>query len=292
MAVLTGSSTSTPIAHWLLALAGFSAMYVPSYWTAGHGLWQTDEFGHAPIIFAVALWLFWRIAGEVRRSPDQPLAALGWPLLSVGVLLYAIGRTFSISSIEFFSQPLVVTALFLLLKGPAALRVAWFAVIYLFFMVPLPASLVDAITGPLKNWISILVVEAMHWGGYPIARAGVAITVGQYQLLVADACSGLNSILSLSALGTLFMYLMARRSKVHNAVMLMAIVPTAFIANVVRVIVLVLVTYHFGDEAGQGFLHGTAGMLLILVALAVLVAVDAGLRVVCGPRRTETTSRS
>ena len=101
------------------------------------------------------------------------------------------------------------------------------------------------------------------------------LTIGQYQMLVADACSGLHSMYSLSALGTLFMYIMARASRLHNAIMLASILPIAFVANIVRVIVLVLITYHFGDEAGQGFLHGTAGMVLMLVALACFFALDA-----------------
>ena len=138
-------------------------------------------------------------------------------------------------------------------------------------MIPLPGILVDAITGPLKQWISVIVVELLYRVGYPISRNGVILTIGQYQMLVADACSGLHSMYSLSALGTLFMYIMARRSKLHNAIMLASILPIAFAANIVRVIVLVLITYHFGDEAGQGFLHGAAGIVLMLVALAVLL---------------------
>ena len=140
------------------------------------------------------------------------------------------------------------------------------------------------VPAPLKNWISVIVVDLLYYAGYPIARAGVMITIGQYQLLVADACSGLNSMFSLSALGTLFMYIMARKSVIHNAVMLAAILPIAFAANIVRVIVLVLVTYHLGDEVGQGFLHGAAGMVLMLIALVMFFSVDALLAVVTARR--------
>ena len=82
---------------------------------------------------------------------------------------------------------------------------------------------------------------------------------------------------SLAALGTLFMYIMARKSLAHNAVMVAAILPIAFTANIVRVIVLVLVTYHFGDEAGQGFLHGAAGMVLMMAALVLFFMLDAAI---------------
>ena len=97
----------------------------------------------------------------------------------------------------------MVAGALLLLKGPPALRVAWFAVFYMVFMIPLPGILVDAITGPLKQWVSVIVEGMLYAAGYPIARTGVTMTIGQYQLLVADACSGLNSMFSLSALGTL-----------------------------------------------------------------------------------------
>jgi exosortase B len=259
---------------------GFAAMYSPSYWAAAQGLWQTDDFGHGPIILAISLWLFWQARENLYLAPNRPLPALGWPLLVLGLLIYVLSRTFKASTYEFLSQLVVVVAVLLLLKGPGALRAAWFAVLYLVFMVPLPVMVVDALTGPLKQWISLIVVEVLHALGYPIARAGVTITIGQYELLVADACSGLNSMFSLSALGTLFMYVMARPGRVHNAIMLAAIIPIAFFANIVRVMALVLVTYHLGDEAAQGFLHGAAGIVLMLAALAVFFATDALLQVI------------
>ena len=259
----------------MLVLIGIAAMYVPVYWRAVNGLWQTDDFGHGPLILLIAIWLFWQSSERVLQAPMQPLHALGWPLLVLGLLFYVVGRITTASTLEFLSQLMVVAALLLLLKGPGALRAAWFAVFYLIFLVPLPGVLVDATTGPLKQWISYIVVDILHSFGYPIARAGVTITIGQYQLLVADACSGLNSMISLSALGTLFMYLMARPSVAHNAVMALAILPIAFVANIVRVVVLVLVTYHLGDEAGQGFLHGSAGIVLMVVSLTSFFAVDA-----------------
>jgi exosortase/archaeosortase family protein len=159
-------------------------------------------------------------------------------------------------------------------------------------MIPLPGFLVDAITGPLKQWISTIVVELLYRAGYPIANTGVMLTVGKYELLVADACSGLHSMYSLTALGTLFMYIMARARVLHNALMLVSILPIAFAANIVRVVVLVLITYHLGDEAGQGFLHGFAGMVLMLVALAGFFALDALLARLLRRRRSAPGGRA
>jgi exosortase B len=259
---------------WGLALAGFAAMYLPVYWWAANGIWQTDDHGHGPIILAVLVWLFWTLRKDILDAPTQPAGALGWPVFVLGLLIYVVGRAFGISILELGSQPFVVAGVLLLIKGTAALRLAWFPVLYFIFMVPLPGMLVDAVTGPLKQWISGIVETLLYAVGYPIARTGVILMVGQYQLQVADACSGLHSMFSLSALGTLFMYIMARKSKLHNAIMLASILPIAFAANVIRVIVLVLVTYYLGDEAGQGFLHGTAGIVLMIAALLFFFALD------------------
>lgn len=269
---------------WLIALAGFLAMYAPVYWWAANSIWQTDDHGHGPIILAVIVWLFWTLRKDLASVPARPLPAAGWPIFALGLLTFVAGRAFSISIFEFGSQVLVVTGLLLVLKGVPALRLAWFPVIYFIFMIPLPGILVDAITGPLKQWISAIVETLLYAVGYPISRTGVIISIGQYQLQVADACSGLHSMFSLSALGTLFMYIMARKSRLHNALMLVSILPIAFAANIVRVIVLVLITYYLGDEAGQGFLHGAAGMVLMIVALVIFFAFDALLAVVVRPR--------
>jgi exosortase B len=284
MPLPAGGSTRASLLPWAIAGVGLLAMYVPTYWNAWNGIWQTDDMGHGPIILAVLAWLFWGVREKIAGATTQPRPLLGWSLLAAGCVFYMFGRVFNISSVEFGSHLFVVSGLLLLLKGAGALKAAWFAVFYLVFLVPLPGSFVDAITGPLKHWISVIVVEVLFAAGYPIARTGVMITVGQYQLLVADACSGLHSMFSLAALGTLFMFIMKRESRAHNVIMLLAILPIAFISNIIRVIVLVLVTYHLGDEAGQGFLHGAAGMVLMLAALMFFFVLDGVLAWVFRPR--------
>lgn len=274
---------------WAVLLVGLASMYLPVYWdafTAPNAIWQSDENGHGPIVLAVLAWLFWRQRHAVEQSPTAPSAGLGWTLFLFGILVYTTGRVFKVASLEFASHLFVVAGGVLLLKGRAALRLLWFPVLYLAFLIPLPGTLIDAMTGVLKHWISGIVEAVLHAAGYPIARSGVMMTVGPYELLVADACSGLHSMFSLAALGTLHMYIMGRKSRLHNALMLLAILPIAFVANIVRVIILVLVTYHLGDEAGQGFLHGTAGLVLMLVALACFFTVDRLLALVLDRHRT------
>jgi exosortase B len=260
---------------WLVALLGLVVMYAPSYWRAWQGLWQTDEFGHAPLIAAIVVWLLWRERVKVFDVAARSASWLGFGLFLAGASLYVAGRAMAMASAEFLSQWLMVGSVFAFLGGDKVWRHAWFAWLYLLFMVPLPASLIETLTGPLKHAISVLVVDGLYMASYPIARSGVMITVGPYQLLVADACSGLNSMFSLAALGTLFTHLVARgRSTLHNVVLVIAILPIAFVANILRVVALVLVTYHLGDEAGQGFLHGAAGIVLMVAALLFFMSLD------------------
>ena len=269
------SLPDTPKATWLIVLIGFAAMYLPTYWWAANGIWQTDDHAHGAIILLIVIWLFWQEREAILAVEPKPLAAIGWPCFIFGLLVYVMGRSQNISILEIGSQILVLGGAILVLKGWAGIRAAWFPLLYIVFMIPLPGILVDAVTGPLKNWISIIAEHVLYSLGYPIARNGVVLTIGQYQLLVADACSGLHSMFSLSALGLLFMYITERTSWLHNGIMIVSILPIAFAANIVRVMVLILVTYHLGDEAGQGFLHGAAGMVLLLVALLFFFLLDA-----------------
>lgn len=274
----------TPDASWWIALAGFAVMYLPVYWWAANGIWQSDEQAHGALVLLVMLWLFWGLRQPIAELEAAPSPGWGWLVFAFGLFIYFVGRVFQISILEFGSQPFVAAGILLLIKGRAAIRLAWFPLVYFVFMIPLPGILVDAVTQPLKQWISAIVVDVLYAVGYPISRSGVVLSIGQYQMLVADACSGLHSMFSLSALGTLFMYITQRKSVLHNAIMLASILPIAFAANVVRVMVLVLITYHFGDEAGQGFLHGAAGIVLMLVALGFFFLLDAGLARALGSR--------
>ena len=277
-------------APWFVVLAGFAAMYVPVWWTAATGIWQTDDNAHGALILAVLVWLFWGVHKSVADAAVKPAWTAGSILFAGGLFLFFVGRVAEVLMMQIASQAFVVAGLLLLLRGTPALRVAWFPVLYFVFMIPLPGTLVDAVTQPLKQSISVVVVEILYKLGYPISRSGVVLTIGQYQMLVADACSGLHSMFSLSALGTLFMYITRRTRKVHNALMLISILPIAYVANIVRVMALVLITYHLGDEAGQGFLHGFAGMVLMLVSLASFFALDRGLLRLLGENRHVSAS--
>lgn len=267
--------TSSPTRPWLLLAAGFVVMYGPIYWAAAQGIWQSEEHGHMPIVLLVSAWLMWSLRREFVALPDATgLRAVAAVLFGTGCLLYFAGRLFSMASFEFLSQILVIGSVAAALKGLAGIRLLWFPLAYLLFAVPLPSALVDTITSPLKHWISVIVVDSLYALGLPIAREGVTISVGPYRLLVADACSGINSMFSLAAVGVLYLYLTRQARWLRNVVLSAVIVPIAFGANVVRVAGLVLITYHAGDAAGQGFMHFAGGLVMYMVALAAFLSMD------------------
>jgi len=261
---------------WMLGLlaAGFALLYGPAYLELSKTVWATDEQGHGPIILAVAVWLFYTQRHQLAAVPSKPVPALGWPLLVFALLLYALGRSQDIIMFAVGSQIILLVALLLLFHSVRGLKLVWFPLFFLLFMVPLPEALVAAATAPLKSAVSAVASSLLYAGGYPVGRSGVIMTVGPYQLLVADACAGLNSMFTLEALGMLYMKLMGYTSVSRNVTLAILLIPTAFFANIVRVMILVLVTYHFGDEAGQGFVHGFAGMVLFMVALVLMLVLD------------------
>ena len=268
-----------PLKTWWPIVLGLVALYGPTYWMLAHGLWNSDDYAHGPIVLVVTLFLIWQQRAVFMADPGTTLptrgeTVAGWVLLVVGLLAYALGRSQDILLFEVGSQIPVILGALLITLGAKSARALWFALFFLLFMIPLPGFIVDAATGPLKQYISVIAEQVLYAAGYPIARSGVTLTVGQYQLLVADACSGLHSMFSLSAMGLLYLYLMQRTSLARNLIIMAAILPIAFAANIMRVMVLILVTYHLGDEAGQGFLHGFAGIMLFVIGLLFLFVLD------------------
>jgi len=158
--------------------------------------------------------------------------------------------------------------------GWPAVKLMALPLVFVITVVPLPGSVVAALTGPLKSGVSVVAEQILHWFDYPIGRAGVTLVIGPYKLLVADACAGLNSIFALEAIGVFYLSLQQYTERSRNVILALLILPISFASNVLRVIALVLITYYFGDEVGQGFVHEFAGIFLMVVATVLTIATD------------------
>ena len=261
--------TSWPI------LVGLLLLYVPTYVTLSLGPWTRSENAHGPIVLLIILWMFWvrRRALAIEHEGRQSL--LGGILLALGLLLYILGRSQSILLLEVGSQIPVLTGTALIFLTGNSIRTLLLPIGLLVFLVPLPSFILDFLTNPLKEQVSVIVEDVLYSLNYPVTRDGVVLNIGPYQLMIADACSGIKSMFALLFMGILFMHLRGRVRTLHGVIFAASILPVAFASNVLRVTALTLGTYYLGDATIRNHFHDVAGVLELFVALILLFAVDA-----------------
>jgi exosortase B len=262
------------VALWAPVVAGLLLLYVPTYRDIAAEFWKADLGAHGPVVLAMWLWLLWRHREHLQIEQRTRASTIaGWTLLGLGAVAYALGRSQQMFQLEAGSQLLIMPGITLVLLGQGSTRRLWFVWLFLCFTVPLPGSLIDSLLVPLKEMVSAAVTNALYHVGLPIARDGVVIYIGHYELFIADACSGLNQLVALTAVGTLYVYVAAHGSIVHNGLLLASIVPVAIAANLVRVTALVLATYYGGDALGRQ-LHDYVGYGEIVLAFGSFFLLD------------------
>ena len=258
----------------LILFLSCAALVIPTMFQVARDSWSTEQGGHGPLVLATGIWALWRELKnkDVEKRPGK--LSVGLPLLAWCLALFVLARITGVLEIEAFSMYGALIAGAYLLFGGALIRTIWFPLVYLAFALPPPDTVVATVTQPIKIAISSWTVSLLSLLGYPVASSGVTIQIGQYQLLVAAACAGLNSIVTLTALCLFYVYLRHRSDPVAFIVIALAAIPVAIISNFVRVAALVLITYYFGDAAAQGFLHDFAGLVMFAVALLTIFAID------------------
>ncbi len=255
-----------------LLLGGLALLFVPTYLDVYRVFWRMERGAQAPVILAIILWLVWRQRTALREALDEP-AAPGAALLLAGLLLYVPARSQSIYLVEVLAQVPILLGAAWLTFGRDGLRRLWFPIALIVFLAPIPGSLMDQVLLPLKGWVSATVDTTLHVFGYPIARDGVVLTIGTYSLLIADACSGLNSMVALTGIGLLYVHVAGHTGRAHNLALLLSILPIAFLANIIRVTLLVLITYYWGEGSGRAF-HDHAGLFEVALAFGGFFAFD------------------
>lgn len=253
---------------------GFVAMFAPTYAELNSSVWNVIGQGHGPIMLALAMWLAYQRWPRFAKLPEASHVTSAIALAALGLASYLVGRSQDILALDVGAQiPLVMSAL-LLTRGWAAVRLMALPILFLFFIIPLPSPLVDAMTGPLKMAASYVAEMLLYEAGYPIGREGVMLTIGSYRLMVADACAGLNSIFALEAVGVFYISVIGHTNIRRNLTLALLVLPITFISNVARVATLVLVTYYFGDGVGRSFVHEFAGIFLFVIASILLIMLD------------------
>jgi exosortase len=259
----------------LLLIAGLLAFLLPPMIEVARFNWTTEQGGHGPIVMATGLWLLVREyrQAQAARRPGNPILGFGAVILfAAGYIVTGITGILELQVLMMYGA---VVAGGYLIFGSRVLKACWFPIFYLAFALPPPDTMVAVITQPVKIAISDWAVTLLYALGYPVGSSGVIIQIAQFELLVAAACAGLNSLITLSALCLFYVYLRHHNDARAFVTMALTVIPVAILANFVRVIILILVTYYAGEATAQGFIHDFAGIVTFAAALAALLALDA-----------------
>lgn len=262
------------LAETLPLIAAFAVLAIPTAITLGDQTWSTDAGAQGPLVVCTGAWLLWRQAPELRRA-----AATGNPWITAALLVpalafYVFGRAYDFITFETAGLYGASLAMLHTRLGARAMIKTWFPFLYLAFVIPPPGFVLVRLTAPLKQFVSLISTHWLHAFGLPVAHEGVTIFVAQYQLLVEDACSGMNSIMGIIAISLLYIYLSRGSSWRYSIFLTSLAIPIAVVANIVRIMILILLTYFCGDGVAQGFLHYTAGFFVFAIALILVFVID------------------
>lgn len=249
----------------LLAVAIFGPIlfYMARQWS------NQADYSHGFLIAPLAVYFAWERRKKLRRTPIEPS---WWGLLplALGALALVVGRL----GVELMSMRvgfvLTLIGLNLLLLGVPMFRILAFPMGFLFLMVPLPQSLVNVIAFPLQLIAADLAVQLLQLFQYPVLREGNIIHLPETQLFVAEACSGLRSLMALGTLGVVFAYFF-RKHWLERLILVASTLPIAVLVNGFRVWLTAVLTFNFGQDAASGLVHQTEGFFTFGLAFAALL---------------------
>jgi exosortase len=216
----------------------------------------------------------------VRRWKEvSNLAAPGSIALTIAILvpvllMHALARLLHWTIVDALTMWAALLIVGYALIGASALKRMAFPLLFLLFAFPPPPAVTDLLTQPIRLMLADGAVSSLRALGYPMSQAGLSIFIGQYEMLVKDACSGLNSVISLSAIGLFYAYVLHGAHVAYSSIFFLMMIGVAILANFIRVMLLILVTYHLGNSVAQGFLHDFAGLTLFALAVAGMLLAD------------------
>lgn len=272
-----GSPPSGIVARWtphIPIIVGLALIGIPTLVRLAKQVWTLEIGAHGPIVLATGIWILWRAWPTADAAPNAARSALSVLGFAVSLAIYVFGRAYDFISLEALGVYGFGLSYLYGRFGLAEILKIWFPLFYLGFLLPLPGWVIDQGTAPLKQLVSYMATSIVEPFGVPIYREGVTLVVGPYQLLVEDACSGLNSMVGLVAISLFYIYLLRSASWKYSLFLAALLIPVAIVANALRIVILILLTYFFGDAVGQGFLHVTAGLFLFAVALLLMFGID------------------
>ena len=269
--------------YWLLATV-LLALYLPVF---AHAVtvWSTDqEFSFAFLVPPIALGLLWLRRREIRAACGRGSNAGLLPLVG-GLLMLVAGARSGVHAIGGASFAVTVLGAATYVYGITAARALVFPVAFLTCSLVLFRGLLSSVGFGLQELTARYAASAAALAGVPVRRVGVDLFAGQFHFVVAEACSGLSSLLALLCLSTLIVGL-APLSLLRRSVLIALVVPIVLVANVIRVALVLVLARVFGLGVAHGFVHGSFSAALFLAALSLFLLVGSALG--CYPRITAT----
>lgn len=248
---------------------------------------RVDYYSHGYLVPLVALWA---ASGQRHRLPTLPSGrdARGWAVLGAALAVYGAGLGAGLLWLQGLAFVAAVAGLVFALRGLAWLRCLAFPVAYLGFMVPIPEPWLAPLIVQLQLFVSAAGVGLLQLAGYSLFRDGNVIHLpGGDSLFVAEACSGITSVITLVPLAVFLAYF-TERTLARRSVLVVAVLPLAMLGNLLRVVVTVVAAERYGaNAAAGGFFHESAGLLTYVLGCLALLGVGALMRRLA-PERSET----
>ncbi|MGQ9570937.1 MAG: exosortase/archaeosortase family protein, partial [Thermodesulfovibrionales bacterium] len=217
------------------------ALYVPTFYKLFSYGWKVVDYTHGPLILFVFLYLTYKKRKIFITAPDNQLNLFSFSILFSGSVMYALGSIHKVVMIESLSLIPVLLGTTGFLFGREALKNSLFPSAFLIFLVPPPLFFIDMITSPLKMFVAGVSESLLKIAGYTVNRNGVILLIGDYSIVIGDACSGIRSLISLMAVGALYAYFQSI-STTRKILLFILIIPIAIIANIIRLILFAIIT--------------------------------------------------
>jgi len=231
------------------------------------------DFSHGFLIPIVSFYFVYERRKQFSvLSPSSNWAGLG--LIIFGILLLLLGNLATEYFTMRFSMLVVFGGAILFLLGNDFFKTLLFPIIFLIFMIPIPSILMDRITFPMQLFASKVAANTLYLIGIPVLREGNVMLLANTSLEVAEACSGIRSLISLLALSIVFAYL-SQKETWKRILLVLSTFPIAIIANAARVSGTGILAHYYGDSVAQGFFHGFSGWILFVVAFVCLFLLGA-----------------
>lgn len=250
----------------------FILIYMPIFWWMWERWFAPDSYyTHGILVPFVTAFLIWYKRDVLRKIPLES-SPWGLKLIVLGILIHLLSALFRIYFTSGFSMLIVIMGLVLHFYGEKVFKETAFALCFLVFMVPLPMIIVTGISFKLKLYVAHIAAGVLNNIRIPAIEDGSIIRMPHAEVIVDDVCSGLRSLISLTALGSLFAYWMTA-NKIKKVILFVSTIPIAVVTNVFRIVVLAVISEVWGAQYAKGLLHELTGLSVFALACVLLAFV-------------------